>query len=52
MTRTNSTYKLRLMNSLEEPINSFLFLEHYDANPADLYLPLSERTSIMLRLIN
>lgn len=52
MTRTNSEYKLRLRNSLEEPINSYLFIEHYDANPADLYLPLDDRTCIKLRLIN
>ena len=52
MTRTNSEYKLRLRNSLEEPINSFLYIEHYDANPADLHLPLDDRTCIKLRLIN
>ena len=52
MTRTNSEYKLRLMNSMEEPINSYLIVEHYDANPTDLHLPLGERTCIKLRLIN
>ena len=51
MTQTNSLYKLRLVNSLEEIIESYIFLEHYDANPRDINLPLNERSSIQLKLI-
>ena len=52
MTRTNTTTKLKLVNSLEEPIYSFIFIEHYDCNPQDIYLPLGERSCIKLRLIS
>jgi hypothetical protein len=52
LTHTNSEYPLRLVNSLQEATNSYIYLEHYDANPKDLHLPLSDRSCIKFKLIN
>lgn len=52
LSRVGTERRVRLVNSQGEKIDSYLFLEHFDANPKDVHLPLGERTCIKLRMVS
>ena len=52
LTQTATETTLRLVNAQSSPLKATLVLEHNNAKPDDVYLPLSDQSCLKLQLIS